>query len=229
MISTGRSAGCSNPGKKRGSGELAVAKTVREWMGVEPTAARSVRPATDFEDRGAHRGPTTPSHPKHTAIGPFRQVAFVSYRDLHFSKDPCLFLVHSPGESAMRKAPGLRSCSNYTEGVRGNLQVPPAGCRGSVPAVRSNIRPAGCRGSVPAVRSNTRPAGCRGSAPAVRSNTRPAGCRGSAPAVRSNTRPAGRRGSAPAVRSNIRPAGRRSSAPARPSGVPIGREMIYEF
>jgi hypothetical protein len=29
-------------------------------MGVEPTAARSVRPATDFEDRGAHRDPTTP-------------------------------------------------------------------------------------------------------------------------------------------------------------------------
>ena len=32
----------------------------REWMGVEPTAARSARPATDFEDRGAHRDTTTP-------------------------------------------------------------------------------------------------------------------------------------------------------------------------
>ncbi len=30
-------------------------------MGVEPTAARSVRPATGFEDRGAHRDPTTPA------------------------------------------------------------------------------------------------------------------------------------------------------------------------
>lgn len=32
----------------------------REWMGVEPTAARSARPATDFEDQGAHRDTTTP-------------------------------------------------------------------------------------------------------------------------------------------------------------------------
>ncbi len=30
-------------------------------MGVEPTAARSARPATGFEDRGAHRDPTTPA------------------------------------------------------------------------------------------------------------------------------------------------------------------------
>ncbi len=29
-------------------------------MGVEPTAARSARPATGFEDRGAHRDPATP-------------------------------------------------------------------------------------------------------------------------------------------------------------------------
>jgi hypothetical protein len=29
-------------------------------MGVEPTAARSARPATGFEDRGAHRDTTTP-------------------------------------------------------------------------------------------------------------------------------------------------------------------------
>jgi len=29
-------------------------------MGVEPTAARSARPATDFEDRGIHRDTTTP-------------------------------------------------------------------------------------------------------------------------------------------------------------------------
>jgi hypothetical protein len=32
----------------------------REWMGVEPTAARSARPATGFEDRGIHRDTTTP-------------------------------------------------------------------------------------------------------------------------------------------------------------------------
>ena len=32
----------------------------REWMGVEPTAARSGRPATDFEDQGIHRDTTTP-------------------------------------------------------------------------------------------------------------------------------------------------------------------------
>lgn len=32
----------------------------REWMGVEPTAARSARPASDFEDRGSHRATTTP-------------------------------------------------------------------------------------------------------------------------------------------------------------------------
>ena len=30
-------------------------------MGVEPTAARSARPATGFEDRGIHRDTTTPS------------------------------------------------------------------------------------------------------------------------------------------------------------------------
>ena len=30
-------------------------------MGVEPTAARSARPATGFEDQGTHRGTTTPS------------------------------------------------------------------------------------------------------------------------------------------------------------------------
>ncbi|GEM_PF-4005199 len=35
-------------------------RLLREWMGVEPTAARSARPATGFEDRGAHRDPTTP-------------------------------------------------------------------------------------------------------------------------------------------------------------------------
>ncbi len=32
----------------------------REWMGVEPTAARSARPATGFEDQGTHRDTTTP-------------------------------------------------------------------------------------------------------------------------------------------------------------------------
>jgi hypothetical protein len=29
-------------------------------MGVEPTAACSAQPATDFEDRGIHRDTTTP-------------------------------------------------------------------------------------------------------------------------------------------------------------------------
>ena len=29
-------------------------------MGVEPTAARSARPASDFEDRGSHRTTTIP-------------------------------------------------------------------------------------------------------------------------------------------------------------------------
>ena len=29
-------------------------------MGVEPTAARSARPASGFEDRGGHRATTTP-------------------------------------------------------------------------------------------------------------------------------------------------------------------------
>lgn len=43
-------------------------------MGVEPTAARSARPATGFEDRGAHRDPTTPSLPKDTLIYLIRQV-----------------------------------------------------------------------------------------------------------------------------------------------------------
>jgi hypothetical protein len=32
----------------------------REWMGVEPTGARCSRPPTDFEDRGTHRGTSTP-------------------------------------------------------------------------------------------------------------------------------------------------------------------------
>ncbi len=33
---------------------------MREWMGVEPTAACSAQPATNFEDWGAHRDTTTP-------------------------------------------------------------------------------------------------------------------------------------------------------------------------
>ena len=37
-------------------------------MGVEPTAARSARPATDFEDRGIHRDTTTPTG-EFTAFG----------------------------------------------------------------------------------------------------------------------------------------------------------------
>ena len=32
----------------------------REWMGVEPTAACSAQPATNFEDWGAHRDTITP-------------------------------------------------------------------------------------------------------------------------------------------------------------------------
>lgn len=51
-------------------------------MGVEPTAARSVRPATGFEDRGAHRDPTTPSPPKDTLIYPIRQVTAPPHRSL---------------------------------------------------------------------------------------------------------------------------------------------------
>jgi hypothetical protein len=31
-------------------------------MGVEPTDARCSRPPTDFEDRGTHRGTSTPLH-----------------------------------------------------------------------------------------------------------------------------------------------------------------------
>ena len=33
----------------------------REWMGVEPTAARCARPANGFEDRSIHRDTTTPT------------------------------------------------------------------------------------------------------------------------------------------------------------------------
>jgi hypothetical protein len=43
-------------------------------MGVEPTAARSARPATGFEDRGSHRAPTTPKLVKDNAIRGIRQV-----------------------------------------------------------------------------------------------------------------------------------------------------------
>ena len=46
----------------------------REWMGVEPTAARSARPATGFEDRGSHRAPTTPKCDKDSATCPISQV-----------------------------------------------------------------------------------------------------------------------------------------------------------
>ena len=35
-------------------------------MGVEPTAARSARPATGFEDQGTHRDTTTPMLINHT-------------------------------------------------------------------------------------------------------------------------------------------------------------------
>lgn len=49
-------------------------------MGVEPTAARSARPATDFEDRGAHRDPTTPALYKDTPILHFRQVGALTTR-----------------------------------------------------------------------------------------------------------------------------------------------------
>ncbi len=37
-------------------------------MGVEPTAACAVQPATGFEDRGSHRAPTTPTS-DHTRPG----------------------------------------------------------------------------------------------------------------------------------------------------------------
>ncbi len=39
----------------------------RERMGVEPTAARSARPAASFEDWGIHRDTTTPAD-KFTSI-----------------------------------------------------------------------------------------------------------------------------------------------------------------
>ena len=39
----------------------AISDVRREWMGVEPTAACAVQPATGFEDRGSHRAPTTPT------------------------------------------------------------------------------------------------------------------------------------------------------------------------
>jgi hypothetical protein len=43
--------------------ETSEASAIRRgWMGVEPTAARSARPASDFEDRGSHRATTTPTH-----------------------------------------------------------------------------------------------------------------------------------------------------------------------
>ena len=54
---------------------------LREWMGVEPTAARSARPATDFEDRGSHRAPTTPKNVmrgKDSATCPISQVGVLA-------------------------------------------------------------------------------------------------------------------------------------------------------
>ena len=44
----------------------------REWMGVEPTAACAVQPATGFEDRGSHRAPTTPI--LSTSLAPVRKI-----------------------------------------------------------------------------------------------------------------------------------------------------------
>jgi len=54
----------SDAGKNqsRRVGSAALGSVWREWMGVEPTAARSARPATGFEDRGSHRAPTTPTN-----------------------------------------------------------------------------------------------------------------------------------------------------------------------
>lgn len=50
--------------------ETSEASAIRRgWMGVEPTAARSARPASDFEDRGSHRATTTPTHAIILAIG----------------------------------------------------------------------------------------------------------------------------------------------------------------
>ena len=50
-------------------------------MGVEPTAARSARPATDFEDRGIHRDTTTPVDVYH-------------YNQPHKSKQPLHLGLH---------------------------------------------------------------------------------------------------------------------------------------
>ncbi len=44
-------------------------------MGVEPTVAASVAPTYGFEDRGAHRGPTTPAFMRYyTRLISFKQV-----------------------------------------------------------------------------------------------------------------------------------------------------------
>ena len=44
--------------------EVPVTASLRGWMGVEPTAARSARPATGFEDQGGHQAPTIPLLPE---------------------------------------------------------------------------------------------------------------------------------------------------------------------
>jgi len=46
----------------------------REWMGVEPTGAHCSWPPTDFEDRGTHRGTSTPTYQKNTSIAVRGQV-----------------------------------------------------------------------------------------------------------------------------------------------------------
>ena len=80
-------------------------------MGVEPTAARSARPATGFEDRGAHRDPTTPNF-KDTPARAIRQT-LLSRRDCpikgRFQQYPFdfgegfLFAILRPGAVSSRR------------------------------------------------------------------------------------------------------------------------------
>ncbi len=64
------------PGRINNRGDRHVRRSPRfvpaEWMGVEPTAACSAQPATNFEDCGIHRDTSTPAD-QHNAPGGARQ------------------------------------------------------------------------------------------------------------------------------------------------------------
>ncbi len=67
-------------------------------MGVEPTAACSAQPATNFEDWGAHRDTTTPTHKFSVNVPVWVLVDYIPTLDIcpPFGRIPSVFEGYLP-------------------------------------------------------------------------------------------------------------------------------------